>query len=479
MATSPLSSTSTSSTGVNLSSLGSGAPLQITGLASGLDTNTIIQELMSIQQQPLTALQNQQSGYQSLNTNLSTIQSALQSLVTNAQALSDPTLFRDTQTVSSSNTALVTASTSADVGAVVGGYEVTVSQLASAAQQTFSYTPQSGPNTITIDWASGSNSGQNTYSLAGGATAQDLVNAVNSDSSGSVWATLVNGNIVFSDRTTGDQSSFTLPSSDQGLTAIGAQTPGQAASYTINGGAAQQSQSNTVTDAIPGVTLTLAGVTPAGSPVTVNVSPPSPSQTSIQTAVQNFVGSYNSVISQIGAELSQAPSTTDPTQGALYADPELTDLLNNMRQAMYTSGSGLPAGMASMMDIGVSTGATTGSATPSQNAISGQLTLNATTLTQALQQNPNGVVAVLQSWSLGFSSLVNTVAGPGGSIDSRVQSDDLQISNLGNQITNMQATLAAKQTALQQEYANLESALSQNQSMSSWLTSQINALPAA
>src|SRR5579862_5616649 len=102
---------------------GGSAPIQITGLASGLDTNQIISELMAIQQQPVTNLQNQQTGLQALNTNLTSIQSALQTLASNAQALGDTSLFQDTQSVTSSNSTLVSASTTGSVGAVVGGYE--------------------------------------------------------------------------------------------------------------------------------------------------------------------------------------------------------------------------------------------------------------------------------------------------------------------------------------------------------------------
>ena len=63
------SSTSTSTSGLNLSSL-SGGGLQVTGLASGLNTNQIIQEEMAIYQQPVTNLQNQQSGLTAMNKQL-------------------------------------------------------------------------------------------------------------------------------------------------------------------------------------------------------------------------------------------------------------------------------------------------------------------------------------------------------------------------------------------------------------------------
>jgi flagellar hook-associated protein 2 len=133
--------------------------------------------------------------------------------------------------------------------------------------------------------------------------------------------------------------------------------------------------------------------------------------------------------------------------------------------------------MASMLDIGVSTGAASGSAVPSQNAINGNLTLDAATLTQALTSNPSGAAAMLKSWSQSFSSLVNNEAQVGGTLDTRIQGDTQQISDIGSRITQMQSTLADKQTALQAQFAQLEATLSQNQSQASWLTSQIAALP--
>jgi flagellar hook-associated protein 2 len=468
-----MSFSSPSSSSIGLSSLpGSAAPLQITGLASGLDTNSIIAKLMAIQQQPLNHLANQQKGIQALNSNLQGIQSALQTLATNAQALSSTTLFSDTQTVTSTNSTLVAASATSGVGAVVGGYQIAVSQLASASTQTFAFTSPTSPDTLTV----GQGSSSKTYSLAAGAQAQDVANAVNADSSGYVWATVVNGNIVFSNRTTGSASTFTISDSGGALVQQSS-AAGLDAQYTVNGGATQTSSSNTVTAAIPGVTLNLGGVTTGGAPVTIGVGAPSLSSSAIQNAVQTFVSSYNSVLSQIQAQLSQAPSSSDPTQGTLFADPGLQGLLFSMRQAMYQGGPGLPAGMATMMDIGVSTGATTGSGTFSQTAVNGQLTLDTTALTQAITSNPSGVTQVLQAFSSSFSSLINSFADAGGTIDSRIQGNSSEITDLGNQISAMQSTLADKQLQLQQQFAALEGALSQNQSTSAWLTSQLNSLP--
>ena len=96
---------------------------------------------------------------------------------------------------------------------------------------------------------------------------------------------------------------------------------------------------------------------------------------------------------------------------------------------------------------------------------------------QAITSNPSGVTALLKSWSQSFSNVINPVAQSGGTIDTRIQGDNRQINNLGNQLSTMQAALTDKQKALQQQFAALEAALSQNQSMSTWLTSQISSLP--
>jgi flagellar hook-associated protein 2 len=265
--------------------------------------------------------------------------------------------------------------------------------------------------------------------------------------------------------------------SDVGATS-GADKNGTDAQYTING-TAGSSASNTVTNAIPGVTLTLNNTTAVSGPVGVAVSPPGPNAQSIQTAVQTFITSYNSVVTQIQTALAQKPTSSDPTQGTLYGDPALQGLLTNMRHAMYAVTANLPPGSTinSPLDIGVSTGLASGIALPSQNAITGQLTLDATKLTNAIQTNASGVLAMLKGWSQSFSTLVNAQAAPGGAIGSRIQSDNTRVSQLGSQIAAMQQILNDKQTQLQKQFAAMEAALSANQSTSAWLTSQINALP--
>jgi flagellar hook-associated protein 2 len=497
--TSSTSSTSATSSsqyksGDQLTSLGANGAMQVTGLASGLDTDSIVSALMEADTQQVTNLQNQQSGLTAENTQLTAIQTALQTVANDAQALSDPSLFADTQNITSTDSTLIGASATGSTGAVEGGYQIAVTQLASASQRTFSYTSSSSADTVTID-------GQQ-ISVAAGASADSLVSQINSDSNLDVWATVTqessNGGpatIVMSNRNTGAPPStgdYIAVSDTAG--ALTQQTQdaqaGVNAEYTING-VAGTSSSNTIssavssgtpstsnqgaTETIPGVSLSLNGLT-GSDPVSVDVGSPAPSTTAITNAVQQFVTDYNSALSTIQTQLLTAPSSSDPTVGTLYGDSDLQQFVTSMRESMDATLSGLSGSLTNMLDIGVSTGATTGSGSPSQEAIDGDLTLNTTTLSQALENNSNGVQTLLTNWSVQFSEVVNNEGGAGGDISTRISTDDDQNSYLATQISNLQDANTQKQDALVQEFADMESELSQSQSTSSWLTSQLSSL---
>jgi flagellar hook-associated protein 2 len=230
------------------------------------------------------------------------------------------------------------------------------------------------------------------------------------------------------------------------------------------------------TQTIPGVSLSLNALT-GGTPVTVTVGAPAPSNQNIQTAVQKFITDYNSAITQIQTQLAQTPSSSDPTQGTLYNDSDLRNLLSSMRQQMASTLGGLSGSYDSMLQIGVTTGASTGSGAISTSALAGDLTLDTNALTTALTSDPTSVHQMMQSWSIKFSSLVDLEAGPGGTISTRVQTDNSRSSFLATQIQNLTEANQVKQHQLVREFAAMEAALSQNQSTSNWLTSQLNNLP--
>jgi flagellar hook-associated protein 2 len=450
-----------------------GAQESITGLGSGLNTTAIINELLAINEVPLNALTLSQDHVNAQQQQLTTIQTDLQNVINDAQALGSPALFASSQSVTTSDPSTMTATTSS--GAAVGSYEVSVTQLASSSQRTFTFTSPASADTITIDGV--------TEHVTAGQSIQSLASQINSDPNATVYAAAItNGTLVLSDRATGDNGSNYIQVSDPGGTLVeqtALAVEGRNAQFSVNGGSTLTSKSNTATNAIPGVSLTLTGLTNTG-PVTVNVAPPSASSSSIASAVNQFVSDYNSTIAAIQTQLSQAPvsnpqNATAAGQGTLYGDEGLTSLLSSMRELMYTGGAGLPSGMASLADLGITTGAATGGA-PSQSSLAGTLSVNSTTLTAAIQSNPNGVQQVLQSFASSFQSLVGADAGPGGTLSQRITSDSESSAQMSSQITDMEQTLTDQQTTLQKEFAAMETAIQQSTATQNYLSGQLSSL---
>src|SRR5262249_3213475 len=106
----------------------------IGGLASGLDTNSIVQQLMSIEQQPKVRLQQKQVVEQARQSVLKDVQTRLRNLSLQVAGLRDPGTWNDVQTVDSADTTKVTAVRTG--GAAAGGYSLQIVALARAAQLT-------------------------------------------------------------------------------------------------------------------------------------------------------------------------------------------------------------------------------------------------------------------------------------------------------------------------------------------------------
>ena len=454
-------------------SLGSGAsPLSLSGLASGLDTSAIIGELMDVEREPVDHLSDEKLKLQGGETALQSLQSSLQALSAAVSEFGLPSLFESAQTVTSNEPARVSAAASS--GAAVGGYEVEVTALATSAQRTFLFASPESEQTLTIDGT--------TFTLKAGETAKSFASAVNSDGAATVYAAaLENGTVVLSNRQTGTTGGEFIEVEGAGTTLTEVEESGKEgkdAEYVVDG-VPGSSSSNTVTEAIAGVTLTLGGLTPQG-PVTIDVQPPGPSTSAIEAQVQSFIKLYNAAVEAIHQQVSTRPpakptSSGELATGTLFGDVELTSLVNGMRSAMYESIVGLEAGMSSPYDIGISTGAPTGGAS-SASSLEGLLTLDPSKLAEALQANPGGVQKMLQQWSQGLESQIDAASAPGGSLEERANVDASQITQLTSQINNMNEMLAIREKALQHTYAELEAVISQNTAKSDWLTEQADSL---
>lgn len=210
------------------------------GLASGLDTNSIIDQLIQVEGQGQLRLQRQQKVLQARQDLLRDIGGKMRTLRSAAAALQSASTWASTQTVSSGDATRVGATLTS--GAGPGGYQVAVSQLARAEQRTYTYTPPAAADTLTI--------GSYSLALAAGATLDDTVAAINADSTAPVYAVNVSGQLVLSSRSTGTASAFTATSG-----ALAEDVPKARAGLDAQGtvdGVAFSSSTNTVTTAIPG-----------------------------------------------------------------------------------------------------------------------------------------------------------------------------------------------------------------------------------
>src|SRR5262245_11427107 len=106
-----------------------GSPIVFGGLASGMDTNAIIDKLVSIERQSITRLENQKKAGTTRKTLISDLITKLGTLSTELGKLNTSTAVKG-RTFSLADTADFTATVSG--GAPIGSYNINVTQLAQA-----------------------------------------------------------------------------------------------------------------------------------------------------------------------------------------------------------------------------------------------------------------------------------------------------------------------------------------------------------
>ncbi|MDH3359702.1 MAG: hypothetical protein OEL55_02435, partial [Desulfobulbaceae bacterium] len=99
------------------------------GLMSGLDTDSIISQMMQLERRPITLLQRQEASYQAKISGIGSLKSVLSELQTAASALKETDLFEGFS-ARSGNTEILRA-TASDT-AIAGTYSVDVTLLAEA-----------------------------------------------------------------------------------------------------------------------------------------------------------------------------------------------------------------------------------------------------------------------------------------------------------------------------------------------------------
>jgi flagellar hook-associated protein 2 len=450
------------------------AGVSLGGMSSGLDTQSIIDQLMAVDRQPETRLKLKESGLQARQSTLSDIAGRLRNLLTAAKDLGSVATWADTQAVDVSDSTKLAATRLS--GAAPGGHQIAVSTLARSEQRSYAF--QAGAATLNI--------GPSTHIALGatddGQAAADKINAAAGSPVYAVWVKDPLGDttkdrLVLTRKDTGAflPGDMTVDGAD--WTASETYQAGVNASFTVDDGPVQESRSNVVKSAVPGLQLTLKGT----GTTSVTVSPPGPDNDAVKSKVQAFVDQYNSTVDFIRAEVAEkrvpnATTDADARKGPLFADTQLTGLLAQLRGIVLDK-TGLGGAVSAFGDIGVSTGSATGGAS-SANAVAGKLTLDAAKLTDALQSKRLDVKAFLTDTTRGISAkltkLLDPVAKPtSGLVDLRAKQAGDQATGIEDQIALMEDRLSQKAERLKAQFAAMEQALAQSQSQGSWLAAQL------
>jgi flagellar hook-associated protein 2 len=446
---------------------------------SVINVSSLVSQLVAATQAPQTALINSKtqavtaeiSSVGTLKSTLSTFQSSLSTLAT-------PSSF-NAQTASSSNSAFFTAT--ATSGAPIGSYSIGVTQLASAEQLL------SGPLGTDGTAATGTGTLQLSLGTTNFAVTVDstdnsldgIAAAINSAAGNpGITATVLNGSdgahLVLSSTLTGLANTIAVTETDGGTGLSGfTYGTGNTANYAEESqpldaeftvaGVPATSPSNTVANALSGVTLTLTGVTPAKTPATLTVS------TDTATIEQNigaFVTAYNTM-AQGMATLGGYDSATS-TAGAMMGDPLFTGIQSQIQNQLYSIVNTGSSTYNSLASIGITTNS------------DGSLSLNSAALSNALSTN-FGAVSQLFSGASGVASGLNTVITQAlsstGSIASRSQTLVDQENALTEQTSQLNNQMAQLSASLTQQYSALNTLLSSLQTTSAYLTQAFASLP--
>jgi flagellar hook-associated protein 2 len=466
-------------------------PISLNGMASGLDTELIVSQLMALEQNKVTAVQRRQVSVQQHKDDLNAIKGKLDAFKNAAAALAETATWKPKQTSTSSDP------TKLDVallgGAGIGGHSIEITRLASSAQHGFSFTPSASAGSLSFAYTA-VGSPAVSVSIGANATAADIAAAVNAKEDAPVYAAVVKDadgkdQLVFSARKTGEASNFTVDTSglpgalspEPAFDRIG---PNLNAAVTLDGVAIDPPpQSNVIENALPGVRLTLKGLT--SSPVSVNTTQATVDTAEIAKKITALVDAYNAVVTSTRAELTEkrvptATTSSDLAKGQLFGDTGMTTMLSQLKGQMTQVVAGL--GLTGLADLGIGVPKSTGGVT-SEDAKAGKMTIDTEKLNAAINADYTKVRELFtgKTGTKGLSGLigdwVGTQTGKDGMISGRLATDDSRLKGFTDQIAKLNERMAVQEKRLKAQFAAMEQALNASQSQQAWLTSQISSLP--
>ncbi len=437
--------------------------IAITGLGSGLDTQSIVTAMVKAQSAPLTRLNAQVGVVTAQRSTLSTLSSQLSNLATKADAMKSIANLR-------SNTASTSDVTSVAVavggGARPGSFDVTVQQLA-AAHRSYSNGVAArdqgglfGTGNIDIQIGAGA---PVSIAVTASTTLDELATAIDGVSG-------LDANVVYdgsqyrlqiSGTQTGAASAVTLSESGTTLGLALAGNRKQAAvdaQFTIDGMAMTRA-TNLVDDAFTGVSLSLTKVTSTATKVTVTAD-----STAITAKLTDMVNAYNAVVNTIKAQQSVVGADNSKK---LTGDSTLQGLQRSLASMMSTTVGSGP--FKSFSELGIAT------------QRDGTITIDTAKLNSALSTNRDAVAGLVASNPatafVGLAEQIGKIAhsygDASGILPARVTAMDSRIRTMNSQASQIQARIDAYEQQLNTKFASMESQVNTWKATSSSLSNGI------
>jgi flagellar hook-associated protein 2 len=404
------------------------SPITAPGIGSNLDVTGLVQKLMQVEQQPVAKLDTKEAAVQVKISAYGTLRSALSSFHTAVKGLTDPSRFTASRGTLGDNTI---ASATAANSAPAGTYSLEVTNLAKAQKldstpftnttdvvgtgvltiqygtydsvgNTFSLNPQKTAQTVTIDAAHSSLSG-----------VRDAINAAKIGVSASIVNDGTGNRLVVTSKDTGAANSLRVTVSDNdgnntdalGLSQL-AYDPTAAAGSGKNmsqlvaaqdatllvDGLLIKKSTNTVSDAIQGVTLQL-NKTNVNAPTTLTVAQDT---SAVNSAVSSLVSAYNDLNKTLKDLGKYDPASKKA--GALQGDVTLRTIATELQTDMSAQVGGLSGSYTALPNIGLSFDR------------DGKLSLDSTKLQAALTADPASVQKLFTAGGEASDPLVSFVS---------------------------------------------------------------------
>lgn len=428
------------------------------GLASGLDTNSIVDKLVAIEALPI-AKNNQRQA--SLNVQISSIGdllSKIKSLSTSATSLSKGvTAYSITSTPTGVSAAVGN-------GASSGTYSIAVGSVASAAKArsgTFNSSNDTVPGgdlkmtvqgvAYTIPIAANSDLGSAVQQI--NQSAAPVRAAVISDGT-HYFVSLLNretGKPIGSGLTGG----MTITSDATGLGMVVKQNATNA-TITIDGDLNVESTTNEISNAIPGVTLTASSIqtTPSNLVVSSDASKTS-------SNLQGFVDSFNSIIGILNQSLRPDPKNPPAADSQLEGSTALA--LEQQLQRLLSAPASTTGAYHTLADVGIKL----------QN--DGTLTLDSATLNKALAKDPSSVDSIFSAASTGIAARASDLSkrftdSVDGQLVQRTKSLKATIKNLQTSNDKLQNYVDAFKLQMQTSFARMESLIASYKTIGTFLS---------